>query len=186
MGLLRSFIGNDIIDWQYARTQQHKLSPRCLKKLYNPNEIDFITNHNNPLLAFWVLWAAKESAYKAWQSEYDCKPIFNPKSFTCTSIKLNLIQIQNSYFECFVNTIITEDYIYSQCKSLNQNYEIFSSKVEFSLWLNTIFRKGWTIEKCKNGIPYLNHKELIKNIPISISHDNGFYAISWFDHIMIV
>ena len=47
----QAIIGNDIIDWHYAKTQLRKLRPRSLEKLFNTPEINYIDNHEAP---FWL------------------------------------------------------------------------------------------------------------------------------------
>ena len=174
-------IGNDIIEWQNAKKQLHKLKPRCLEKLFNTSEINYINNHEFPILAFWHLWSVKESAYKAWQRLENAKPIFNPYAFCCQDIQSHSVRVVNGDFSCRVETVFNSAYIYSQCQSKSLNFKILKSNIEFLNLKNQWKKQGWHIQKNSYNIPSLFHNKHNIQKPISISHDNGFTAVCWFD-----
>ncbi len=172
-------IGNDIIDWQIAKTQHQKLRNRCLEKLFSVEEINYILSIENPLKAFWHLWSVKESAYKAWQRICRQKPIFNPLSFRCCVVSPKLASVSSKNFNCRVETTFCNQYIYSQCQSKTNKFKIFSSKKEAFEFINQWQNKDWIIHKNKYNIPILIHKAKNLQQPISISHDYDFVAFNW-------
>lgn len=174
-------IGNDIIDWQNAKKQLHKLRIRCLEKLFNTSEIHYINNHNLPILAFWHLWSVKESAYKAWQRLENTKSVFNPNAFCCQDIQSHLVRVVNGGFSCQVVTVFNSAYIYSQCQSKSLNFKILKSNFEFLNFKNQREKQGWHIQKTSNNIPNLFDPKHNIQKPLSISHDNEFTAVCWVD-----
>jgi len=57
-------IGNDIIDLEIAYQHFRCKEERYWKKVLTENEISWITNHKDRILAFHTLWAIKEATYK--------------------------------------------------------------------------------------------------------------------------
>lgn len=171
-------VGNDIIDWQYAKTQLHKLKPRSLEKLFNTPEIHYIDSHEVPILAFWHLWSVKESAYKAWQRQKKAKPTLNAKSFVCQSITPNATSVFNTGFSCKVQTIYTSDYLYSECLSKNHKTQIFKTSESFSHFKTNWLEMGLKIIKNDNHIPNLYDKHKHTYSAISLSHDKHLTAIT--------
>lgn len=172
-------IGNDIIDWQTAKTQHQKLRIRCLKKLFSTQEIDYIFSFDHALMAFWHLWSVKESAYKSWHRTNNTNPIFNPLSIRCKDFQSNSVSVEIDRFNYTVKTIYTDNYIYSQCQSKNNNHIILNSKVNFIEYKAQLAEKGWKIVKTKNNIPNLIHRKNGVCKPVSITHDRDFIALSW-------
>ncbi len=175
-------IGNDIIDWHIAKSQYHKLRPRCLEKLFNAFEIDLILKSNSPLKSFWTLWSIKESTYKAWQRATDSAPVFNPKSIKINSFNKVFENIASSVsinsFDLCIHTEITTDYIYSYVAS-----KIYCNKIfrvdEYSVFKGLLEQKNYAIVKSDTGIPSVLNKNNKQNAPLSISHDGQFVAIAF-------
>lgn len=179
MGYMGS-LGNDIIDWQSAKTQQHKLEQRCLEKLFNPSEIDYILLHDFPLLVFWKLWAAKEAAYKAWQRKLNVEPIFNPITFKINSFNETKVIVNKNPYKYFVSIKTTSDFIYASIKSKpNLISKIFKTRDEYSNFLKHLKSKGWDIKKNSYGIPFLKYNTSQKKLPISLSHDQNWVALQY-------
>jgi phosphopantetheinyl transferase (holo-ACP synthase) len=173
------FIGNDIINWQSAKTHQHKLKARCLEKLFNPSEIHYIEQHVFPLLAYWHLWSVKESAYKAWQRANDVKPIYNAISFVCSNIQQDSVVVEKDDFRCKVNTSYSCLYIYSQCYSEKFQTKIFDSQNLYKSWLTLMAKKNWIIEKSEFNIPSFYNTSSLQKIPVSISNDGNHVGVVW-------
>jgi len=151
------------------------LRPRCLDKLFNEVEINYIQSHQNSILAFWHLWSVKETAYKAWQRQFNTEPIFNPKSFKCINIALVKTKVLKDDFTYSVKTRHTNVYIYSEIISKGLKSKIFFSQKNYDIYLSSLIKKGLKIQKNKKRIPYLKFKT--HHLPISISHNNGLSAL---------
>ena len=175
----QAIIGNDIIDWQRAKHQHQKLRNRCLEKLFQLHEIEYIRSAENPLLAFWYLWSVKESAYKAWQRQTMSKPVFNAHTFSCHNIKANSVYVVKDNFYCEVETVFTSQYIYSQCQSKTRTFKILKSNQDYLRLKNKWFNEGWQIQKTAQGVPYLFNKQKSKYLAISLSHDNRLTAVNY-------
>jgi len=175
-------VGNDIIDWSIAKTQHQKLRPRCLEKLFHLDEIDIIHNSDDPLQSFWVLWSIKESAYKAWQRVMQTNPVFNPKAFQIMTFKGHescaSSEVRLNDFLVNTNTEITNNYIYSYCNSTAISNEIYSNTSKDSIY-NNFLKKNWVLKKQHFNIPELVHVKTRQKIPVSITQDGRFIAISY-------
>jgi phosphopantetheinyl transferase (holo-ACP synthase) len=174
--------GNDIIAWQLVQDQKHKLRDRCLEKLFNPIEVEYIQNHNRSILAFWELWAVKESAYKAWQRSYQAKTFFNPTSFECQKIEehLYLVVQKGDLQEIEIKIEKTTEFIYAS--TVSEKYlisKVFNSKKKYQTFINQLNDEGWYLEKDQNNMPDLKNKTSQKTLPVSITHDHNWYAIQF-------
>jgi phosphopantetheinyl transferase (holo-ACP synthase) len=173
------FLGNDIIDWKTAKIQLQKLRPRALEKLFNPSEIEFIQHHEWPVLAYWQLWSAKESAYKAWQREVGAKPVFNPMAFKCQKTDDSGFSVSKGQFRCKVTIKTTSNYIYAALVSKKERLvsKVFQSPLEYQAFINLLKDKNWHPEKDDNAIPYFRHKTLNTTLPVSLTHDKEWHAL---------
>lgn len=171
-------IGNDIIDWKKAQNQHQKLRIRCLEKLFQAHEIEYIQSAEKPILAFWHLWSVKESAYKAWQRQQNAKPILNAKSFVCQNISPHSVLVSKGVFSYTVHTIYTSDYIYSECLSYHKQTKIFKTTDAYLRFKNNWQDKGWQIIKKANNIPSLFNAKKETFSAISLSHDNHLTAVT--------
>jgi len=172
-------VGNDIIDWETAKIQEQKLRPRALKKLFNPLEIELIQHYKSPVLAYWQLWSAKEAAYKAWQREAGVKPVFNPIAFRCQKRSESYFNVIKEDFECEVEIKTTSNYIYAVLVSERGRLvsKVFKSTSKYQNFISQLKDKGWFIEKNENGIPYFRDKTCNTKLPVSLTHDQDWYAI---------
>ena len=150
-----------------------------MKKLFNTPEINYINNHEEPILAFWHLWSVKESAYKAWQRQTKSKPVFNAYTFFCQNIKANPILVVKDDFNCEIKTTFSTHYIYSQCQSEALTSIILKSNFDYSRLKNKWYDEGWQIIKTTQGIPYLYNKQKRIFTAISLSHNNQFTAVNF-------
>jgi phosphopantetheinyl transferase (holo-ACP synthase) len=57
-------IGNDVVDLDDEEAQAHALHPRFDERVFGAVELARIRASGNPHQCRWLLWAAKESAYK--------------------------------------------------------------------------------------------------------------------------
>ncbi|WP_445159362.1 4'-phosphopantetheinyl transferase family protein [Mesohalobacter salilacus] len=165
-----------MVDWQTAQNQKHKLRWRSLQKLFSGFEIDYIETEPNSILAFWHLWSAKETAYKAWQRQFQSNPVFNPRAFKCINIDAENIQVEIADNIYNIKSIMSKHYIYSHINSSCLESKIFLSQEDYCDFTSEIEKLGWLIVKDKNNIPSLSH-EKYNSSPISISHDSQFVAL---------
>jgi len=174
--------GNDIIAWQFAKDQVHKLRDRCLEKLFVATEIEYIQNHNMPILAFWELWAVKESAYKAWQRSHQVKAVFNPTSFKCQKIEdsLYLVGHKGGLQDIKIKIAKTTEFIYASTVSVKQLIsKVFDSKKKYQTFITQLNDQGWLVEKDEDNVPVLQNKLSQKKLPVSLTHDHNWYAIQF-------
>lgn len=179
-------LGNDIIDWQMAKTQNQKLRSRSLDKTCTPNEIELILEGENQLMCFWKIWAAKESAYKAWQRVAESKTVFNPSQFCCSFVGKNIVSVKIQQFKIDIYLKVTSEYIHAYIDSKNLSHQVFT-KAQYFTYLNQLNSKNWIIKKSASNIPSFENKITRENLPISLSHEGRFYAVSchsYFQKIM--
>ncbi|MBI2270771.1 MAG: 4-phosphopantetheinyl transferase family protein, partial [Bacteroidetes bacterium] len=77
------FIGNDIVSIKHAVENKHFLTQRYLNKLFTPKEQRYICSSNMLAYAAWLIWTAKESAYKIYNKQSG-KRMYYPKKFEVT------------------------------------------------------------------------------------------------------
>jgi len=78
-------IGNDIVDLTDAETRAESLHPRFDSRVFASSELELIRSSGAPDRLRWMLWAAKEAAYKALK-KIAPNTIFSPRRFV---VKLN-------------------------------------------------------------------------------------------------
>jgi phosphopantetheinyl transferase (holo-ACP synthase) len=161
-----------------ARSQTQKLRLRSLEKLCSPFETKLILNNENQLLCFWKIWAAKETAYKAWQRFTSSKPVYNPSKFSCSFLDENLIMVEAKKLKIEVRLIITSTYIHAYVVNDEYVNEAFT-KPQYDAFSAQLNNKNWFIKKTVFNMPILENKITHEKSPISLSHDGSYYAISY-------
>jgi len=73
-------VGNDVIDLNDPETAAHAAHPRFDARVFSAVERERMLAANDPIRMRWILWAAKESAYKA-ARRADRNVIFSPSCF---------------------------------------------------------------------------------------------------------
>ena len=79
-------LGNDIIDLKEAGITGKSHSTRFVERVFSHEEKSSIAISENPDLTLWMLWAAKETAYKI-ISKITGPPVFSHKKFKTTFLK---------------------------------------------------------------------------------------------------
>lgn len=87
-------LGNDIVDFSVLEAQNKHLDKRFLERVFSPGEIRAIQGAQNKDLFLWVLWAAKEAAYKACQKN-NIDLVFSPLKFTLSQESLEILASAN-------------------------------------------------------------------------------------------
>ena len=177
-------IGNDIIDLTLARSQNKAGNRRFLSKVFTAEESSIITKDKDPELILWILWAMKESAYKAHQRVLGLPRKLNPKDFECfvdKSQKHGHVNIDN----CKYTVQIEETAGFIHCYTIGPEvfkkiYTNFSEpKTNFLKDFSSQFKLNgaeYKIEKDRFGIPSLKSSCKEKTLPVSISHHGNFAA----------
>ncbi|MBI5505350.1 MAG: 4-phosphopantetheinyl transferase family protein [Deltaproteobacteria bacterium] len=73
-------IGNDVVDLGDAECLPGACHPRFDARVFCPSELALLSGSTEPDRTRWVLWAAKESAYKA-ARRLDPRTVFSPPRF---------------------------------------------------------------------------------------------------------
>lgn len=166
-------LGIDIIDLTDPLLQERTKRSLKLIQGYEDEVID------HPHL-FWLLWSAKEAAFKCWREPLN----FAPKSIP---IKLNLvgntISFQSKELEGKI--ICTENHILAICSDEIDKVDIVIFDEESKDWNGRIreliveffYKKGF---EYKIGSDELNLPTILPlNEPISISHHGKFGAFAY-------
>ncbi len=73
-------LGNDVVDLADVETQPEAIHPRFDERVFTSSEHAALAAAQFPRQLRWMLWAAKESAYKA-SKKVDSRTVFSPKRF---------------------------------------------------------------------------------------------------------
>lgn len=81
-----ALVGNDVVDLRWAKSR-HKLDDaRFLDRVFSVEERDLIQASRDPEHTLWLLWAAKESAFKVVSKRRGGAPVFAHASFRVTLV----------------------------------------------------------------------------------------------------
>lgn len=127
-------IGNDIVDLTFAQRQHLWLERKGLHKVFTQEEQDFIHAHSDPELACWMLWAAKESTYKACLQQLG-KRSFIPRRIVCQVAdwkeEYQTMQVQVNEYRSWVSFTQTTTFVHAVAQPLpyyesvaNKEYEV--------------------------------------------------------------
>ena len=83
-------VGNDIVDLALSRTQEKHRDARFLQRVFTQEEGGAIVNASFPDRMLWALWAAKESAFKAYQ-KVDSSLVFAHRKFAVSAETLSAL-----------------------------------------------------------------------------------------------
>lgn len=75
-------IGNDIVSLKVVQAEPRANNPRFLQKVLTIPEQSWLRLQPDKESALWILWALKESTYKA-EFKHHRKRAFSPKSYRC-------------------------------------------------------------------------------------------------------
>lgn len=104
-------VGNDIVDLQEALLTNKSHDQRFLNRVFTASEQSIILNSEKPEITLWLLWAAKETAYKL-VSQLESPPIFSHKKFIVSFLNSELnVSYETHNFELSYKT--TKNYIHT-------------------------------------------------------------------------
>jgi phosphopantetheinyl transferase (holo-ACP synthase) len=161
-------IGNDVVDLLQSRKDSNWKRKGYIEKIFNPEEQLYISNASDPEIMVWALWSMKEAAYKIYNRKTKVRE-YIPKKLNCFIESQNEILITGKVI-CSENTfhtrtILSKDFIHTIAVSFFDDLN------------NVIEIENKTIDKDKNGIPFL--ADGLQNIAqdVSISHHGRFEKV---------
>ncbi|MFO7746119.1 MAG: 4'-phosphopantetheinyl transferase superfamily protein [Psychroflexus sp.] len=167
-------IGNDIVDLAKAKEESNIFRPRYLEKVCSTTEVNLVLSNANSITNFWRIWTMKECAYKAFQRKFSIKTIFNPFAFTCQFEDSEFGRVSFQNYQLSVETIQTDEFIYSEVINSKINQRFFGSTLDFLLDLKTKLNLQSLpeVSKTTEGFPVLNLPN--KTLHISKTHHGKF------------
>jgi len=112
-------VGNDIVDLKTPATQNKNSDTRFINRVFTPYEQEIIHSSKIANRTLWLLWAAKETAYKLF-SKLSAPPVFSHRSFQCHIDKTNARQTDFSITVSYdgqdivVDLLTTDLYVHAQ------------------------------------------------------------------------
>lgn len=106
------FIGNDIVSIKHTIENKHFLTQRYLDKLFTPSEQSFIWSTHMPAYAVWLMWTAKESAYKIYNKQSG-KRMYHPKKFEVT--------VADKHLSTYIKSVQPRECITNESVQLNSS-----------------------------------------------------------------
>ena len=186
-------IGNDIIDLKLA-SERDPLRPRFMDKVFTEGEKEIIFKNEKPVKQAWLLWAMKESAYKAHQRRFSLPRNFNPLSQECSILSQTLTTASGEVYYGTENYKVTAEinksYLHCSATALPENlkteWEIIPASGDLKKkLLVTISRSyGWDIKsvgikKKRNSVPVITLHNQPLPLAFSLSHHGEFAAFSY-------
>lgn len=184
-------IGNDIIDFEFAKRHSRWKEQRFLDKLFSTEEQKFILSDSRRFENIWRLWSMKESAYKI-ISRTDDLVRYNPKDFecsitnaitgkvifentsilTCTEMDLKFLQTI-AFLNCsWVCKVFSIDYPDTQCQH-NKTYQIaIKAFANLKNWSYV----GIEIRKNRIGVPEFYTNGVLQPEHLTLTHHGHFGA----------
>jgi 4''-phosphopantetheinyl transferase superfamily. len=191
--------GNDIVALQAVDTQRTQ-SPAFYSKFINPAEHALYKPDEISLVNFvWLLWSAKESAYK-YLKRFDAELVFAPAKITVQQLRIRTplktnADAHNQYSgklrandvalsflsvitDQFIATTIDKGDVKWAVKQIETSDYESQSKAVRSFLLDDLKMPGTTIEKHPAGYPVLlkDGKEL--DVAISFAHHDRYISYS--------
>jgi len=111
-------VGNDIVDLKTPATQDKSSDLRFINRVFTAHEQETIHSSKVANRTLWVLWAAKETAYKLY-SKVAGPPVFSHRSFQCAIEKTNEQQSDFSIAVSYENekipveVVTTPEYVHA-------------------------------------------------------------------------
>jgi len=81
----RTLVGNDVVDLDHPATRGKAGHGRFLERVLAPAERAAVTADDDPHLALWTRWAAKEAAYKVLSKLRRQPPVFAHRAFVTSA-----------------------------------------------------------------------------------------------------
>lgn len=196
-------IGNDVIDIRTTRQESNWKRKGFLQKLFTEKECQFILEGDDPEFLFWLIWSAKESAYKIIHRNHQ-KMFFSPKQFEFLEDHFSnengitgRIKFEESFFDfksefdgnCIHTTAIQSGHLINYISEIfpivPTNYQTQRAGVRTSLinWFSENMDSTQPIEVRKDelGIPNVYESGVKSACFLSLAHHGGYggFAITF-------
>lgn len=189
-------IGNDVIDISATRQESNWKRKGFLQKLFTEKEFQFILEGNDPEFLVWLIWSAKESAYKIIHRRHQ-KMFFSPKKFEFLEDHFSnqngiagRIKFEESFFDfkskiegdCIHTIAILSGHSINNVSEIfpitNTSYQTQRAGVRTALinWLaeNTDSTQSIEVRNDDFGIPYLYESGVNSACCLSLAHHGGY------------
>ena len=193
-------VGNDIVDLVEARQTNNWRRSGYLEKIFTPEEREWIATVPNPDQWVWILWSAKESAYKLSVQE-GCPRLYAPKKWKTHDWEVRSdaeihLKVRFHKHRYDVRTELREDHVHSLARPLNNHWEgmkygvvsfgygdQMAQKMALERGLNDSLRKSGLprcyLEKTAENVPILSAAVGQLDITLSLSHHGRYGAYAW-------
>lgn len=185
-------IGNDIIDLKAAAVESNWKRPGYLDKLFSKHEQSLILNSTDQETTVWLLWAMKESSYKAHQRKFELPRLFNPKDYRCeitaqslgsasgtVRIKENCYDISasidTSRIHCIASTVPKKRILQ---KVFSVPTDVKKELISTISILKNLAGKKISLVKAENAVPHLMYQNRALNSNFSLSSHGKFSAFA--------
>ena len=191
-------LGNDIVDLRAAARHRPAYYERLKRSSFYPEELLLVQEYES---AFWLLWAAKESAFKAVAQAGRVDRRFNPKDFLlkeihqteegiiytidCKPFRFNgIIDLEKDFLHALswtepkphflTEVIYSEETDYQDQSSLLRNIILEQMSKMFDDSITAI-----TIDKDENMIPFFRKGDERLPNNLSLSHHGSYLAYAF-------
>ncbi|HOY12586.1 MAG TPA: 4'-phosphopantetheinyl transferase superfamily protein [Saprospiraceae bacterium] len=196
-------IGNDVIDIGTTRQESNWKRKGFLQKLFTDKECQFILEGDDPEFFVWLIWSAKESAYKIVHRSQQ-KMFFSPKKFEFIEDHFSnengitgRIKFEESFFDfkskvegdSIHTTAIPSGHLINYISEIfsisRTNYQTQRAGVRTALinWFggNRDSVQSIEIRKDELGIPYVYESGVKSACLLSLAHHGGYggFAITF-------
>lgn len=190
-------LGNDIVDLQEARRTSNWRRPRYLEKIFTPQEQAWIRQADQADCWVWMLWSAKESAYKL-SRRLGAERIYAPKRLAIqdwmqTGTNEYVLRVQTERAEVTVHAALSSAFVHSvavldtarryehEVIPVANNHAEQSSQLRIRVLqdLQARFGSACWIKKDDRGIPQAWIGESQLDVVLSLSHHGRYGAYCW-------
>lgn len=160
-------IGNDVIDLRLAAVESNWRREGYLHKLFSPEEQRLIMQTDEPDRMVWLLWSAKEAAYKIIHRETRQRA-YAPQLYR---VRLSGVASGRVYYkdrQLPFHTVVSGSYLHTV------------AVVSADWWPQVVYRRlpGEELLKDEEGVPFIRDAGGSKNIrPASVSHHGDYYEV---------
>jgi len=194
-------VGNDLVDLLDPQADPQSIHQGFDERVMTDEENRLIVSALDPHRLRWMLWAAKESAFKV-VKKVDPSAVFHPKAFEVELITFGGAHVCHSKadFETvlyhspkWVHAVTTlesksvksDSRLHSRVLSLESQNRSFDSSMEVRTFarkaLGSWFEVSWTEVEIvtENRIPRATRRGKRLEIDLSLAHDGNFVACAW-------
>ena len=196
-------IGNDLVDLNDPQADPGSIHPRFDQRILTDHEHRLVKSASSAHRFRWMLWAAKESAFKVLK-KIDAKIAFHPQDFEVSIDSLDRMSVHH-------NGLVLETLVYSAPRwvhavttagskfsmsgnrmhsrvfdlqsietGVDQSAEVRTfTRRTLSAWLGVSWQEVEVVTE--NRIPRALKKGRALDIDLSLSHDGNFVACAWIE-----